>query len=123
MIKRFVKKYILKPNLCQESFDAYYLKLPKNIQVKWFRDEGYIVGKIDTGDNEFSTQGKNADDFIKMVNDAVFTMYDIPEDYIDVIDKFHAYIPPAQEMDKLNNKTISSAKLGFKKNEEIFKIA
>ena len=123
MVKTFIKKYILKPKLHQEVFDAYFHKLPKKIQVKWFRDEGYIIGNINTGNNKFSTQGKNADDFIEMINDAIFTMYDVPEDYVDVISKAHTYLPPQQEMEKLRDKNISNANLGFVKNKEILKVA
>lgn len=123
MIKTFIKKYISKPELHQEVFDACFYKLPKKVQVNWFRDEGYIIGTINTGDNEFATQGKNADDFVKMVNDAIFTMYDIPEDYMDVISEARTYTPPQQEMEKLKDKNISGASLGFVKNKEILKVA
>ncbi len=123
MIKKFIKRYISKPELHQEVFDACFYKLPKKVQVNWFRDKGYIIGTINTGNNEFATQGKNADDFIEMVNDAIFTMYDIPEDYMDVISKARTYTPPQQEMEKLRNKNNSRASFGFVKNKEILKVA
>lgn len=123
MLKRLIKRYILKPKLRQEVFDAYFHKLPENIEVKWFRDEGYIVGAIDTNGGKCFTQGKNAEDFINMVNDAVFTAYDIPEDYTDAISALRAYKPPEDEMNKLRDKKVKNSILGFIKNKEALKIA
>jgi len=94
-----------------EVMRAYLDKLPGNIKVNWKREsDGYIVGDIATEDYTFSTQGKNGDDFIEMVNDAVFTMYDVKRDHIDLLKKFY-YIKPrsAEEMEKLKAKKIHSS--------------
>jgi len=94
-----------------EVMRAYLNKLPFYIKVNWKREaDGYIVGDIATEDYTFSTQGKNGDDFIEMVNDAVFTMYDVKKDHIDLLKKFY-YIKPRneEEMEKLKAKKIHSS--------------
>jgi len=47
--------------------------------------EGIPWREVKAEDQEFMTQGVGGDNFIEMVNDAVYSMYDIPEDYIDAI--------------------------------------
>lgn len=95
-----------------EVFEAYMNKLPKNIKVIWEReDDGYIVGDILAGDYEFATQGKNGDDFIKMVNDAIFTMYDVKREHIDVMEMVYRVAPSTKEgYKKLRCKEIPSSR-------------
>ena len=118
---KFFRKIFFKPDLAQEAIEAYFYKLPDNIQVKWKRDGEFIVGWITAGDNEFMTQGYSAKDFIDMVNDAVYTYYEIPEDYVNVLSKFKSYSPPLKEVKRLENNDITEYSFGFKKNEEILK--
>ena len=90
--KRFSRRY-------PEVLFACVNKLPENIEVSWEREDGLIVGTIraDEG-HEFMTQGRNAKEFIEMVNDAV---YDVPIEYYDLLEKYKAYVPPSDEMAKL----------------------
>lgn len=120
---KFFRKIFFKPDLAEEAIEAYFCRLPDRINVKWKRDGEFIVGWIITDDNEFMTQGRNAKDFIDMVNDAVYTVYDIPKDYVDVISKFKTYDPPPQEIEKLQDSSITGSTIGFKRSKEIFKVA
>ena len=120
---KFFKEKILKPDLSQEAIEAYFYRLPDKVNVKWKRDGEFIVGWITTDDNEFMTQGRDAKDFIDMVNDAVYTVYNIPKDYVDVILKSKAYNPPLQEMEKLYDGSITESAIGFERSKKIFKAA
>ncbi|PIY96101.1 MAG: hypothetical protein COY66_05095 [Candidatus Kerfeldbacteria bacterium CG_4_10_14_0_8_um_filter_42_10] len=102
-----------------EAFIAYLSKLPSSIQVKWIRDGKFIIGWISADDNEFMTQGKNAEEFIEMVNDAVYTAYEIPDNYVTVINKYKAYKPPIEEMKKLKDGSVSKANFNAKKEVAI----
>lgn len=82
-----------RPKLSQEAAEAYFHRLPNQIQVAWFRDGDVIVGKVKTQEHEFMTQGRTADEFIEMVNDALVAAYDIPSEYIDCISQVRAYTP------------------------------
>jgi len=91
--------------------------------VKWMRDGKFIVGKVQAGDYEFTTQGEGSDDFVEMVNDAILTVYDIPKEYFDVLLHTHAYYPPAYQMEELRRKDVSSSQLSIVKNEQALKVA
>lgn len=108
-------------SLSREAIKAYFQRLPDTIQVTWFRDSGYIVGKIKAGENEFVTQGKNAEDFIAMVNDAVMTVYDIPVEYDDLIKSIKTYSPHLRELAKLEDMGVTKAQLTFYKNKDVLK--
>ena len=118
---KFFRKIFSKQNLSQEAIEAYFHRLPDRINVRWKRDSDFIVGWITTEDNEFMTQGRDAKDFIEMVNDAVYTYYEIPEDYVDVLSKFKSYNPPLKEVERLRNNDITEYSFGFRKNEEILR--
>lgn len=107
------------PELQKEAFTAYFHKLPNKIKVGWFRDGDFIIGEIDDGEHKFKTQAKNTKSFIDMVNDAIYTMYDIPEDYIDELSKYKAYIPAPAELKKLSNKDIKSSLLNLNRKKEL----
>ncbi len=108
-----IKKKIIKPEIFPEAFFAYFHKLPNNIQVEWFRDGTYIVGNITAGDRKFVTQGTNADDFIRMVNESVALAFDIPQNYIDLILRNKLFSPSTEEKKKLDDVSIKSASFGF----------
>src|SRR3989344_2693788 len=86
LLRRFFK-----PEIYPEAYFAYFKKLPNEIQVNWFRDEGMIIGKVNAGGKEFMTQGEDADDFIKMVNESIVTAFNIPEDYFDIVSQTKSY--------------------------------
>lgn len=122
-IAKKIKRCFLKPSLSPQAFEAYFYRLPKTLEVKWERDsvDNFIVGWISDGKKEFMTQGKDAKDFIEMVNDAVYTYFDIPEDYVHALSKLRTYNPPTTEMEKLADKSIKERSFRFKRNEELLK--
>jgi len=112
LFKQFFKK-----DYSQEAFEAYSLKLPNIIQVRWFRDGKFIIGEIEADGYKFMTQGRNAKEFIEMVNDALFAVYEIPEDYIDLLSKTHKFEPNEQAKSLLMDKSILRSEFGIKKLE------
>ena len=116
-------KFFFKPDIYPEAFFADLNKLPNEIEVEWFRDEGMIIGKVTAGDKYFVTQGKNAEDFIKMVNESLVTVFDIPYDYFDAIVKSRSYKPKPEECKQLDDKSILRNNFGFKKEEMALRLA
>lgn len=120
-MNKILKILGFKPNLSREALVAHLNKLPDNIEVDWFRNGDLIVGKVIAGEHTFMTQGKNAKDFIEMVNDGVNMINRIPKDYRDVI--IAAYKPPLEEIAKLENKDITKAFIFAHKNNEVLQTA
>lgn len=114
-----IRNYFVKPHLSPEAFDAYFHRLPDNIQVSWERDEGMIVGRVTIDGQEFYTQGKNPKDFIEMVNDALYTIYGIPFDYIEDIGKMKAFRPTKEELKKLYDGRIPKSDFSLLKDASI----
>ena len=102
-----------RPRLSKAAFYAYVDRLPANIKVKWFRDGNFIVGEVNADGKHFFTQGKNADDFLEMVNDAVITVFDVPNQYYNVVRQVRTYTPPAEELEKLGNISIKNSAISF----------
>lgn len=115
-------KFNREKELSREAFEAYYNRLPKDIEVSWFRDGNFIVGKVSAGENEFMTQGKNADDFINMVNDTVISVHRIPKEYFSSVKKAHTYMPPYAEKQKLEDTSIKGAIISLVKNQGVLEI-
>lgn len=109
--------------LSKEAFEAYFNRLPDSIEVSWFRDGNFIVGKVKAGDNEFMTQGMSGDDFIEVVNDAVIAVNKIPRQYIDVVRKSRAYNPPIEEKKKLEDINIKNSVISLPKDDKILQSA
>lgn len=107
----------VKPRLSREVVEAYLDRLPDVIEVGWIRNDDFIVGKVKAGEHTFMTQGKNAQDFIDMVNDGVVMINRVPKDYRAIILK--TYIPPLEEVAKLENKDIKEAYISAQKNKEV----
>lgn len=106
-------------NLFRESFDCYNQKLPKNVNVNWKReDDGYIVGNVNADGYEFMTQGKNAKDFIEMVNDAIYATYEIPPQYILLLGGYKRYFPKPHQLEELQDESITNASFRFNFNAE-----
>lgn len=118
IIKR-AKGLIRRQELSKEALEAYYNRLPKKIAVKWFRDADYIIGGIDIDGKEYLTQAKNPDEFITMVNETVYAMYDIPREYLAYIAKIKRYSPTDEEKDRLNNLGIKSANFKIEKEKKL----
>lgn len=117
------KLFRSKDKLSKEAFEAYFHKLPNDIEVRWFRDGDFIVGKVVAGEFKFVTQGKDADDFIEMVNDAVIAVNSIPKEYIDVIKQYKTYKPPLEEETKLRNLNVKGSVISVRKNEKVLRLA
>ena len=107
-----------KRHLSEEAFWAYYHRLPDSIQVRWFRDGDLIIGEVNDGKKKFFTQGKDADNFIIMVNDALITAYNIPQDYFEFVRKSKMFSPKPDERRRLENIKIKKATFGSKKIPE-----
>lgn len=119
----FVRTRLFGPKLSQEAAEAYFYRLPKEIQVAWLRDGDFIVGKIKTTEHEFMTQGHNADEFIDMVNDAILAAYDIPRDYLDLMRRAHAYTPTLQEHERLESQEVRESSFSLQKQHEALRVA
>ena len=117
-IVKMVSNYLFQPVLSQEAFDAYYERLPENIEVSWVRDGKHIIGNVIADENKFTTQGESAEDFIEMVNDSIYTVNGIPFEYIDIIKKNKAYNPPAEVLSQLKDLDILKNTISLKKNTE-----
>jgi hypothetical protein len=76
-------------------------KLPATIRVSWKKENGAVIGEITTDDNtRLVTYAPNPIEFVEMVQDAVFTAYDIPVQYrVKYFANF--YQPPEEELEKL----------------------
>jgi len=118
-ILKILKKNIFPPKLSQEALVAYFNRLPDHLEVQWFRDGNFIVGTVVADDKKLMTQGVDGDDFINMVNDAIVSVNNIPEDYVDVIRSMQTYFPPAEERAKLFNNGIRHSSISFNKNKEV----
>jgi hypothetical protein len=126
MMKRIFKKaktFLFPPKIYREVFDAYYFRLPENIKVDWQRDGNFIIGKVIAGNNEFITQGKSADDFVEMVNDAIYTSFGIPLEYIDAIRNARPYYPPTEIRKQLEDLSIKGDTLSIKRNNNAMQLA
>ncbi|HEX8974172.1 MAG TPA: hypothetical protein VF817_01645 [Patescibacteria group bacterium] len=126
LLERNLKKaklFLLGSKIYREPFEAYYFRLPENIQVNWKRDGDFIVGKVIAEKNEFMTQGKSADDFVEMVNDAIYTVYGIPLEYMDAIKKARPYYPPAEIKKQLEDLSIMGNTLSIKRNNNAMQMA
>ena len=97
-----------------EAFWAYFNKLPNRIEVTWVRDGDLIVGEVKADDITFKTQGKSAQEFVDMVNDSLFAVYEIPIDYFALLEgkRFH---PSPEGFKKLNDMAINKSALNFER--------
>jgi hypothetical protein len=118
-----LKSGLFNQPLSQEAFEAYFHRLPDDLEVSWFRDGKFIIGNIKAGENKFVTQGLDAEDFIDMVNDAVITVFGVPKQYYDAIRQTHTYIPPKQQLEQLRNASVKKATIFLEKNKKVAQLA
>lgn len=105
-------------NLIKEVHVCCNQKLPKDVKVIWKREnDGFIVGHVNVDGYEFTTQGKNAKDFINMVNDAIYAIYEIPPQYIPYLGGYQRYFPKPDQLELLKDKSITNSTLGFYQNQ------
>ncbi|MFA6042059.1 MAG: hypothetical protein WCV85_01990 [Patescibacteria group bacterium] len=108
---------LFKPKkLDQEAFEAYWHRLPNNLAIQWFRDGKYIVGNIQAEGEVFMTQGRTADEFIDMVNETVYAVYNIPKEYFSLLKLSKEFKPVPEEYAKLHNASIHESSLSLKKS-------
>ncbi|MFA4833665.1 MAG: hypothetical protein WC619_02330 [Patescibacteria group bacterium] len=107
------------PKPCREVLEANFYKLPEKIEVKWFRDGKFIIGIIKDGEREYKTQALSADEFIEMVNDTLYTVYDIPSNCINILSKIKRFYPKQDEIDKLRNGKIKYSDMFLVREKEL----
>ena len=117
MLREIKQIFSHKTVLDRDAFKAYYDRLPEKIDIKWFRDGNFIIGDIKTEDHHFKTQGVSGDDFIEMVNDSLYTVYDIPQDYLKALSKVKSYEPDALSLERLNNSGIKQSEIRLEKQQ------
>lgn len=98
---------------CREVIVANFNKLPDKIEIAWFRDGQYIIGKIKTEDNAYMTQAVSADEFVEMVNDTLMAAYEIPQNCISIIRNIKKFIPTKEQFAELNNIAIKKSEYSF----------
>lgn len=120
--KQVLQKFS-KPEIHREAFFAYFHRLPEKLQVSWFRDDGMIIGTVNAGDKEFMTQGADADDFIRMVNESLITVFNVPQDYFSIIKKAKTYNPNPAERKLLEDMNVAKSTIGLVKSDAHLKLA
>ncbi len=114
MFEKIVR--LLRPiELHPEALIAYFHRLPDKIRVHWFRDDDFIIGTIEVdGEKPFMTQGYTAREFVEMVNEAIFVVYEIPEEYFNALGA-KKFVPSCEEFERLNNAAIQNSTLQLEK--------
>lgn len=110
---RNLRSSVVAPEIIPEVLVAYYQKLPLNIQVSWWRDEGYIVGNVVAGTLAFPTQGKDTADFIRMINEGLLISLGIPFEYVEAILSNGLFSPSLEELAKLSDAGVPQSKFGL----------
>ena len=102
-IIQLIKDWFTEDDFYPEVEETNFYKLPMQLTVEWFRDSGYIVGKIIVNGKEYRTQGKDAEDSVSMVNDCVYTAYGIRRTHKKRMSEIKAYSPSETGWTDLNN--------------------
>ena len=110
---------LVQPKPCKEVLEANFHKLPVEIQVRWFRDGKYIIGTIEADGHKYKTQALSADEFIEMVNDTLYTVYEIPNNCINILSKIKRFYPKKEEIEKLNNSSIKHSDMSLVREKEL----
>lgn len=110
---------LIKSKPCIEVLEANFHKLPEKIQVEWFRDGKFIIGIIKVDGHEYKTQALSSDEFIEMVNDTLYTVYDIPENCINILSEIKRFRPKQEELNKLNNYSINHSCMNLVREKEL----
>lgn len=113
-LEKFLRKIGVIEPLYPEALVAYYHRLPNTITVNWFRDGQYIIGRINAEGYEFATQALSPEEFVEMVNDAVFAVYEIPGAYFEFL-KEKQFKPSTEALANLQNTSIPSSSMSFQK--------
>ncbi len=101
-----------KRTVIDEVAEFHAQNLPKNVRVSWERDGTMIVGTVFADGNEFMTQAESADEFVEMVNDAIYAVYEVPVAYISVLGKNRVQ-PTPDERAKLEDAAVKKSSPKF----------
>jgi hypothetical protein len=107
------------PKPLREVLEANYHKLPEKIEVGWFRDGKFIIGIIKVDGKEYKTQALSADEFVDMVNDTIYTVYDIPNSCINILSKERPFVPTSEQFKKLNDNAIKQSAINMAREKEL----
>jgi hypothetical protein len=84
----------------KKETDKIIKKLPKKLSVALFRaKEGGFCAEVKINNDILRTEAENLPELIEMVNDAVYTYFEIPEKFIS---EAPTYIPPVEVIQDLN---------------------
>jgi hypothetical protein len=83
------------------------------VKVEWERDGKFIVGTIRVGTDEYMTQGLNAKEFVEMVNDVLYAVYDVPLEYAEQLGGDYRLTPSLEEFARLDNATVMKSTMNF----------
>lgn len=98
-----------------EALLNYGNKLPsKGVIVSWERDGDFIVGKILADGQTFIAQGRSAKEFVEEVNDTIYAAYSVPMKYAERLGGGVRLMPPAKELEALNDKAVKKSSLNLK---------
>lgn len=101
-------------NLIYEVLLWHRRNLPsQGIEVSWTRDGEYIVGSIQVDGSTFMTQGKTAQEFVEMVNDALYAAYNVPLRYAQQLGGLYRLLPSEQEFARLNDVAVEKSSINF----------
>lgn len=114
MIFSVIKRVFIREPLFPEAALAYWNKLPNQIQVEWFRDGKFIIGKINSEGYEFMTQAFSAEEFVEMVNDALLAVYEIPKEYFKLLSGKRLQ-PTPEQFRQLNDDAVNKCNISFVK--------
>lgn len=96
-----------------EILVCYRDKLPSaDVQVSWTRDEEFIVGAINIDGEKYFTQARSADEFVEMVNDAIYAIYEVPPKYAELLGAYRL-MPQQEAYEKLKNVEIKKSSFDF----------
>jgi len=100
---------LLRPKIEPEAYFAYLHRLPDSVNVGWQRKEGYILGTVKISGFTFCVQGKDAREFVKLVNEGVLVAFDTPKEYLPLLLDNPRFVLPKEDWDRLLGSKKSSA--------------
>jgi hypothetical protein len=80
-----------------EALIAYRHKLPDWISVAIREEQGKFFAQVELDGVIFTTQARRPQEIYDMVNDVVYTYYEIPRQYVPLVSR---YTPPKELADK-----------------------
>lgn len=115
---KILSKLFSDKEFIHEEYEAFFNKLPEKVAVDWNKDGKWIVGKIFIQDENdiLYTQAKDPDEFLDMVNDAVYMHFEIKDKYkLALSQSSRQYRPSVKEWIELNDGSIRTQHLSLEK--------